>query len=102
MVLHKLFMQSHRKKYQHDEICLNQMNIYETPYEMTDDGLFFFFFLNVLIHNYILYILTLLYHIWKCIVDNTFAYPFQVESKFNKQHIISFYLMVHFIFPFHC
>lgn len=44
MVLHKLFMQSHRKKYQHDEICLNQMNIYETPYGMTDDGLFLFYF----------------------------------------------------------
>lgn len=41
------------------------MNLYETPYEMTDDGLFFyFFFLNILIDNYILYILTPLYHIW--------------------------------------
>lgn len=32
------------KKYQHDEIRLNQMNLYETPYGMTDDGLFFIFF----------------------------------------------------------
>lgn len=47
MVLHKLFMQSHRKKYQHDEICLNQMNIYETPYGMTDDGLFLFYFFKI-------------------------------------------------------
>lgn len=38
-------MQSHRKKkYQLDEIRLNQMNLYETPYEMTDDGLFLFYF----------------------------------------------------------
>lgn len=41
------------------------MNLYETPYGMTDDGLFlFYFFLDILIDNYILYILTLLYHIW--------------------------------------
>lgn len=40
--------------------------------------------------------------LFKCIVDNTFAYPFKVESKFNKQHIIMFYLMVHFIISFHC
>lgn len=32
------------KKYQHDEIRLNQMNLYETPYGMTDDGLFLFYF----------------------------------------------------------
>lgn len=33
-----------KKKYQLDEIRLNQMNLYETPYEMTDDGLFFILF----------------------------------------------------------
>lgn len=83
------------------------MNLYETPYEMTDDGLFLFYFFKIFLLIIIFFIFELSYItygilLFKCIVDNTFAYPFQVESKFNKQHIISFYLMVHFIFSFHC